>query len=126
MGSGAIGGFYGGLLARAGAEVTFVARGAHLEAIRARGLTVKSPQVGDFTVFAPATDDPASIGPVDLVLVGVKTYDLATAAEQMRPLIGADTAMLALQNGIDATDQIARVVGAESVLTGVAYITSSV
>ena len=121
MGSGALGGFFGALLARAGHDVTFIARGAHLEAIRAGGLAVKSP-TGDFAVAGRATDDPRQVGPVDLVLVGVKTYDLDTAAAQLEPLIGPDTAVLALQNGIDATERIARAVGPELVLTGVAYV----
>src|ERR671932_659855 len=125
MGSGGVGGFFGGLLARAGEDVTFVARGAHLEAIRSRGLTVNSPVVGDFTVSAPATDDPGTIGSVDLVVVGVKTYDLEAAAGQARPLIGSHTAVLPLQNGIDATDRIAQVLGWQPVLTGVAYVLSS-
>jgi 2-dehydropantoate 2-reductase len=126
MGSGGLGGFYGGLLARAGEDVSFIARGAHLDAIRARGLAVKSQMVGDFVVSATATDDPGAIGPVDLVIVGVKTYDLDKAAEQMRPLVGPHTVVLPLQNGIDATDRIARAVGAESVLVGVAYVASFV
>ena len=122
MGSGALGGFFGGLLARAGQDVTFIARGAHLEAIRSRGLVVNSPIVDDFTVSAPATDDPREIGPVDFVLVGVKTYDLDAAAAQLPPLLGPETAVLPLQNGIDATEHIARVVGSDRVLTGVAYV----
>lgn len=85
MGSGALGGFFGGLLARSGQDVTFIARGAHLETIRSRGLLVKSQTLGDFTVAAPATDEPREIGPVDLALVGVKTYDLDTAAAQLGP-----------------------------------------
>jgi 2-dehydropantoate 2-reductase len=124
MGSGALGGFFGGLLARAGQDVTFIARGAHLEAIRSRGLVVKSATLGDFTVSAPATDDPREIGPVDLVLVGVKTYDLDAAAAQLPPLVGPQTAVLPIQNGIDAPDRIARVVGSDAVLTGVAYVLS--
>lgn len=126
MGSGGLGGFYGGLLARAGEDVTFIARGAHLQAIRAHGLAVKSQAFGDFLVSALATDDPRIVGPVDLVLVAVKTYDLDRAAEQMRPLIGPSTVVLPLQNGIDATDRVARTIGTESVLTGVAYVLSRV
>jgi 2-dehydropantoate 2-reductase len=82
--------------------------------------------LGDFSVAATATDDPASIGPVDLVIVGVKTYDLDTAAEQMRPLVGPESGVLPLQNGIDATDRITRAVGAGCVLAGVAYVASFV
>lgn len=126
MGSGGLGGFYGGLLARAGEDVTFIARGAHLEAIRGRGLTVKSQMMGDFSVSAPATDDPGTLAPVELVLVGVKTYDLDAAGEQMRPLVGPETVVLPLQNGIDATDRLARAVGAGRVIAGVAYVASFV
>jgi 2-dehydropantoate 2-reductase len=120
--AGAVGGFFGGLLARSGQDVTFIARGAQLEAIRARGLAVKSPTIGDFTVSGCATDNPREVGPVDLVLVGVKTYDLDAAAAQLEPLIGPETVVLPLQNGIEATDRIARAVGPEPLLTGVAYV----
>ena len=122
MGSGALGGFFGGLLARSGQDVTFIARGAHLEAIRSFGLVVKSAMLGDFSVSAPATDDPREIGPVDLVLVSVKTYDLDAAAAQLSPLVGPQTAVLPIQNGIDATARIARAVSSDTVLTGVAYV----
>jgi 2-dehydropantoate 2-reductase len=82
--------------------------------------------MGDFTVSAAATDDPGTLGPVDLVLVGVKTYDLDAAAEQMRPLVGTETVVLPFQNGIDATDRIARALGAGPVISGVAYVASFV
>jgi 2-dehydropantoate 2-reductase len=124
MGSGAVGGFFGGLLARSGQDVTFVARGAQLDAIRSRGVVIKSGTLGEFTISAPATDDPRATGPVDLVLVGVKTYDLDAAAAQLRPLLGPHTAVLPLQNGIDATDRIAHALGSDAVLTGVAYVLS--
>ena len=126
MGSGGLGGFFGGLLARAGEDVTFIARGAHLEAIRARGLAVRSPLVGDFTVHAPATANPGEIGPVDLVLVGVKTYDLDAAAVQLRPLVGPETLVLPLQNGIDSHERLAQVLGREPVLGGVGYVVSTI
>jgi 2-dehydropantoate 2-reductase len=98
MGSGGTGGYFGGLLARAGEEVTFIARGAHLEAIRRKGLAIKSVLAGDFTIQATATDNPSDIGPVDLVLFCVKAYDNAAAAEQIRPLIGPETIVLSVQN----------------------------
>lgn len=79
LGSGAVGGYYGAKLARAGHEVTFIARGAHLQAIRERGLEIRSPMLGDFTVHARAEDDTRKVGVVDLVLVTVKAYDNATA-----------------------------------------------
>jgi 2-dehydropantoate 2-reductase len=122
MGSGGVGGYFGGLLARGGEDVTFVARGAHLDALRTRGLTVQSRLVGDFTHAVSATDDSAAIGPVDLVLLCVKTYDLDAAATRLPPLIGPGTVVLPLQNGIDASPRLARILGADPVLGGVAYV----
>jgi 2-dehydropantoate 2-reductase len=124
VGAGGIGGFFGGLLARAGEDVTFIARGANLEAIRERGLAVKSRFVGDFTVKARATDDPAEIGPVDVVLFCVKAYDLETAAARMRPLIGPGTVVLPLQNGIDSAERIGRLVTPDAVIGGVAGVSA--
>src|SRR4051812_43515512 len=101
LGAGGTGGYFGGLLARAGEDVTFIARGAHLAAIQANGLTVKSRTVGDFTVSpASATDDPQSVGPVDLILFCVKTYDTILAAETCHALVGPETSLLSVQNGI--------------------------
>ncbi len=124
MGTGGMGGYFGGRLAHAGESVAFIARGAHLEAIRARGLTVGSV-TGDFTVVAPATDDPARvpglIGPVDLVLFCVKSYDTETAADALGPLLGPATAVLSLQNGVLNEDVLARRLGGERVLGGVVY-----
>ncbi len=85
LGSGAVGGYYGARLARSGHDVTFIARGAHLEAIRERGLEVRSPALGDFTVRAPAEQDTAKVGSVDLVLFAVKAYDNATALPLVKP-----------------------------------------
>src|SRR5690242_19871477 len=101
MGTGGPGGFYGGLLARAGDDVTFIARGAHLEAIRTRGLTVKSRLAGEFTYPAKATADPQEIGRADLVLFCVKTYDTEPAAALIRPVVGPGTVIVSVQNGID-------------------------
>lgn len=126
MGSGGTGGYFGGLLARAGEDVTFIARGAHLAAIRARGLTVRSRLVGDFTVPARATDDPAESGRADLVLFCVKAYDTETAAERLRPAVGPDTVILPVQNGIDSAERIGRVVGSERVMGGLAGVSSVV
>ena len=124
MGSGGTGGYFGGLLARAGEDVTFVARGAHLEAIRAKGLTVRSRLVGDFTVPARATDDPKAGGFADLVLFCVKAYDTETAAERLRPAVGPDTVILPVQNGIDSAERIGRVVGPGHVIGGLAGVSS--
>jgi 2-dehydropantoate 2-reductase len=126
LGAGAIGGYYGGLLAHSGQQVTFLARGAHLAAIRERGLRVESVH-GDFEVHpAQATDDPAQVGPVDLVVVAVKDYDLEAAAEKARPLIGLETAALPLLNGLDAADRLAAVWGDRHPLAGLTHISAGV
>ena len=122
MGSGGVGGYFGGMLAQAGEEVTFIARGAHLEALRAHGLTIQSRLMGDFTLAVHATDDPGALGEVDLILMCVKTYDLDAAVAQMLPLVGPHTMILPLQNGIDSAERLARVVGPAGVLGGVAYV----
>ncbi|MGD2185981.1 MAG: 2-dehydropantoate 2-reductase [Desulfobacterales bacterium] len=126
MGTGGTGGYFGGLLARAGEEVTFIARGAHLEAIQKNGLAIKSVLAGDFTISAKATDNPNDIGPVDCVLFCVKAYDNAVAAEQIRPLIGPETVVLSVQNGIDNEEQIGNVVGPEHVVGCASYVSSTI
>jgi 2-dehydropantoate 2-reductase len=124
VGAGGTGGFFGGLLARAGEDVTFIARGSHLGAIQDRGLTVKSRFVGDFTVKARATDDPVEVGPVDVVLFCVKAYDTETAAARMRPLVGPGTVVLPVQNGIDSAERIGRLVTPDAVIGGVAVVSA--
>jgi 2-dehydropantoate 2-reductase len=101
--------------------VAFVARGAHLRAIRERGLLVWSP-LGDLLVQGRAEEDPAAIGPVDAVLFAVKTYDLERAAARLAPLVAGDTIVLTLQNGVDAPEQVARAVGERHVIGGATYI----
>jgi 2-dehydropantoate 2-reductase len=126
MGTGGTGGYYGGLLAKHGHEVTFVARGAHLQAIQQNGLQVKSIH-GDFSVSpAQATDDPSKAGTADLALFCVKTYDSETAVRQVRPVVGRDTAVLSLQNGVDAAERIGSVIGMEHMLAGATWISSAV
>jgi 2-dehydropantoate 2-reductase len=125
LGSGAVGGYFGAKLARSGQDVTFVARGAHLEAIRSRGLEVKSAKLGDFTVQAPAESDTTQIGQVDAVLVAVKAYDNRTALPMLKPLVGPDTVVLTLQNGVDSVDEVAAVVGEEHVLGGTTYVATA-
>src|SRR5512137_203772 len=94
MGTGGVGGYYGGLLAQKGQEVTFIARGPHLQAIKEKGLHVKSV-LGDFFVSpAHATDDPKEVGPVDLILFTTKTYHTDIAAQDIRPMIGKETVVL--------------------------------
>jgi 2-dehydropantoate 2-reductase len=122
MGSGGVGGYFGGRLATSGQDVTFVARGAHLDAVRKRGLAITSA-LGDATIRpAKATDDPAQIGPVDLVVFAVKLYDSERAAEAIRPLVGPGTGVVTLQNGVDSTDLLSRTLGPEHVIGGVANI----
>ena len=126
VGAGGIGGYYGGLLARAGNEVALIARGAHLEAIRTAGLQVESVH-GDFTVRpALATSDPAEVGPVDLILFTVKTYDLEEAGRAAAPLLGPDTVVLPLENGLEAPGMLGQLLGAERVLPGVTYVSASI
>jgi 2-dehydropantoate 2-reductase len=123
MGTGGTGGFFGGCLARAGHDVTFIARGAHLAAIRERGLRIESASAGNFTIKpAQATDNPGGVGPVDCVLFCVKAWDVRDAAQAIRPLIGDRTVVLPLQNGIDHIAQIEAAVGKAHVLGGLAQI----
>lgn len=124
FGAGGAAGYFGARLAQAGEDVTFIARGDHLRAIQRNGLFVESI-FGDVTIQpAQATDDPASIGPVDAVILGVKTWQVPESAEAMRPLIGPETAVLPLQNGIEASQQLADVLGSGHVLGGLAQIIS--
>jgi 2-dehydropantoate 2-reductase len=126
MGTGGVGGYYGGLLAQHGHDVTFIARGAHLKAIQEKGLQVKSIH-GDFLVKpAQATQDPAQVGPVDLVVFSTKTFATQQAAEKSIHLIGKETSVLPLQNGIDTPESIGAVVGKEHMLGGVTWISSSI
>jgi 2-dehydropantoate 2-reductase len=120
VGAGGTGGYFGGLLARAGREVTFIARGSTLEALRTRGLTLHSAVEGTFTVEVEATDDPAAVGPVDLILFCVKAYDTVEAATSIRPLVGPDTVILSIQNGVENEQRIADAVGQNAVLGAIA------
>ena len=124
LGSGAVGGYYGAKLARSGQQVSFVARGAHLRAIRERGLMIWGP-LGDFTVRARAEEDPEAIGPADVVMLAVKTYDNAAALPMLKPLIGESTVVMTLQNGVDSVDEVAAMVGRERVLGGPTYIATA-
>lgn len=125
LGSGAVGGFYGALLARQGHDVAFVARGAHLEAIRAHGLRVRGA-VGDFAARGRADSDTTKLGEADLVIVAIKTYDNATALPMLPPLVGEHTAVLTLQNGVDSVDEVAAVVGPRHVLGGSTYVATAI
>jgi 2-dehydropantoate 2-reductase len=125
IGAGAVGGFYGALLARKGHEVSFVARGAHRDAIARDGLRVDGP-LGDFTVEVRAEADPARLGHTDVVVLAVKTYDNATAIPMIRPLMGPGTVVLSLQNGVDSAEQIAASVGEPATLGGSTYIATAI
>jgi len=125
LGSGAVGGYYGARLAKAGHDVTFVARGAHLAAIRERGLSIRSSALGDFIVTARAEEDTTRIGPVDVVVVAVKTYDNATALPLIAPMLGSDSAVLTIQNGVDSAQDVAHVVGQPAVIAGATYVATA-
>lgn len=122
FGSGGVGGYFGGRLAQTGEDVHFIARGAHLAAMRDRSLRVSSI-AGDFEVRpVQATDDPASIGPVDLVLLAVKAWQIGEAARAMQPLIGNDTMVVPLENGVEAPEELAAVLGARHAMGGLCRI----
>ena len=128
FGTGAVGGYFGGRLAQAGEDVVFVARGERLQALRGQGLRVDSlVSKSDFVVRpVRATDDPAQVGTVDAVLVGVKAWQVTDAAQAMHPLVGPETFLLPLQNGVEAPNQLAAVLGSEHVLGGLCRIVSFV
>jgi len=125
MGAGAVGGYFGGLLAKRDVDVRFIARGRHLEALRAKGLIVKSYK-GDFSLPVNATSDPGEVGPVDLILFAVKAYDTEVAVKQALPMVGSDTILLSLQNGVDNGEKMAAVVGKEKILEAAVYIGASI
>lgn len=123
MGSGAVGGFFGGHLAHVGCDVSFVARGAHLAALREHGLTIESDTHPAVRVpRVRASDDPAAFGVADLVVIAVKLWDLDNVARAIRPLIGPDTAVLSLQNGVIKDDILRGHFGDRAVMGGVAYV----
>ncbi|PTL84683.1 ketopantoate reductase family protein [Vitiosangium sp. GDMCC 1.1324] len=134
VGAGAVGGYFGAKLVQAGHEVTFLARGAHLEALRQKGLEVRGA-AGDARVPVRAESDAARVGPVDVVLLAVKTYDIAGALPVVKTLVaapgtpalgGATAVVLTLQNGVDSPDEVASAVGREAVLGGSAYISAAI
>jgi 2-dehydropantoate 2-reductase len=126
FGAGGVGGYFGAVLARAGHRVVFIARGAHLEAIRKDGLHIRSLK-GDFNITpAQVTDNPADVEPVDAVILGVKTWQLPEAARAMRPLLAPTTKVLPLQNGVEAADRLQQVLGSQHTLVGLCRIISSV
>jgi 2-dehydropantoate 2-reductase len=126
VGAGAVGGYYGALLARAGHSVAFVARGAHLEAIRKSGIRIISAAVGDFTAPVSAESDALRIGAVDVAVLTVKTYDNDTALPLLTQLVGSGTTALTLQNGVDSAAQVAAAVGEPRTLAGATYIATAI
>ena len=126
MGSGGVGGYFGARLAAAGNDVTFIARGAHLAAIKSQGLQVRSPR-GDVHINpAEACEDAAAVGPVDIVLFATKLYDTESAGELCKPLVGTDTAVISLLNGVDSEEQLSRILGLQHVAGGVARISAEI
>ncbi|MBM4328345.1 MAG: 2-dehydropantoate 2-reductase [Deltaproteobacteria bacterium] len=124
FGAGGVGAYFGWRLLRAGEDVFFIARGAHLEALSTRGLRMDTLDGQSVLEQVQATDDPSKIGPVDAVLLGVKTWQVAEAANAMRPLIGENTFVAPLLNGVEAPSELARALGREHVLGGLCYIVS--
>lgn len=124
VGAGGVGGYFGGRLAEAGADVVFLARGAHLQAMRAQGLRIESPNGNVHLPHVSATDDPAAIGPVDVVLFAVKLYDTDAASRLLPALVGPDTAVIPLQNGVDGVDIVTRAVGPVNTAGGTAYVSA--
>lgn len=122
FGSGGVGGYFGGRLAAAGEDVTFLARGAHLTALQTEGLRITSPNGDVHIPKVQATDRPQAVGPVDVVLFTVKLYDVDASAATLSPLIGPDTVVITLQNGVDAMDMVSTHVGSQHVAGGAAYI----
>jgi len=126
VGTGGIGGPYGASLAKAGADVAFVARGAHLAAMQKDGLRIEGDRGEILVRQARATDDIAAIGAVDYVLFCVKLWDVESAGEQIRPIVGPDTAVVPLQNGVDAAERLVAILGHEAVMGGTAFVTGSI
>jgi len=126
MGSGGTGGYFGAKLARAGEDVTFVARGAHLESIRAQGLRVRSAVEGEWAVKAPAVATLDGQPPADMVLFCVKSFDTESAAMVVTPVIGPDTGVLSIQNGVDNEDKLGGILGARHVLGGMAQVFTTI
>src|ERR1700692_4641259 len=116
MAAGAVCGYYGARLAAAGHDVFFIARGANLEALKTKGLKIESVHGDLHLPKVNVTDDPAQVGPVDIVLLAVKLWDTESAAEQARPLIGPNTRLITFQNGIDSVERISGVLGADKVV----------
>jgi len=126
MGSGGVGGYFGARLAQGGCDVAFIARGAHLAALREHGLVVES-QLGNVSLMkVSATDDPATLGSVDVVLISVKLWDTQAAARAISPIIGPATTVLSLQNGVQKDDVLRRILGDRPIIGGICYISATI
>jgi len=126
MGSGGVGGYFGARLAKGGADVTFIARGAHLAAMRANGLAIDSAHEPLHLPKVNATDDPRTIGPVDIVLFSVKLWDTESAARSLLPIMTPQTGIISFQNGVQKDDTLRQIFGAEAVMGGVAYMATTI
>jgi 2-dehydropantoate 2-reductase len=126
VGAGGIGAIYGAALAKAGAEVAFIARGTHLGALRENGLRIEGDRGTSLIRPIRATDQPADIGIADYVLFCVKLWDVETAAERMRPIVGAETAVVPVQNGVDAAERLGAILGPKPVMGGTAFVTGAI
>lgn len=126
VGAGGVGGYFGARLAESGCDVSFIARGEHLETMRKDGLSIRSPLGNLHLKSVQATSDPAAIGLADVVLVAVKLWDTETAARSLKPLVGPDTMVISLQNGVDKDAVLARYVAERNLLGGVCYIAASI
>src|SRR4051812_48770759 len=126
VGAGGVGAAFGAALAKAGGDVTFIARGAHLAAMKAQGLKITGGRGETHLVPTQATDNPADVGPVDIVLFCVKLWDVESAGKHIKPLIGRDTGVIPLQNGIDAADRLIPILGEQAVMGGVAQISAAI
>jgi 2-dehydropantoate 2-reductase len=126
VGAGGVGGGFGAALAKAGADVTFIARGTHLAAMKSQGLRIVSPRGDTHLVPTQATDDPKAVGSVDYVMFCVKLWDVESAGEHIKPMVGPNTAVIPLQNGIDAPERLLPILGDKAVMGGVAQISASI
>src|SRR5262249_4874265 len=126
MGSGGVGGYFGARLVKGGADVTFIARGAHLKAMQQDGLRIDSAHDPLHLKKVNATDNPASIGKVDLVLFAVKLWDTESAARSIMPLMGPDTGLISFQNGVQKDDMLRPIVGDRAIMGGVGYVATTI
>jgi 2-dehydropantoate 2-reductase len=126
MAAGAVGGYFGGRIAAAGHDVAFIARGAHRDAIRRDGLKIEST-LGDLHLKdVNVTDDPKQVEPVDVVLFAIKLWDTETAGEQTRPLVGSNTRVITLQNGVDSVERLAPILGHDAMVGGTTYVLATI